>query len=257
MRATKISNEVLAALSAATFEGREMRLGGQLDRGVYTKLKKIIEDLGGRWERKAAAHIFEGDAAEAIEPVLLTGTIVRSVDMGQFDSPPDVVAKVMELAEIEPGHVVLEPSAGKGNLLRAIIDAGAKARWCEIDAKRHAALVKEFGPGFNGDFLSLDPDRPDKQGNPFRFDRVVMNPPFAPSQADIAHVMHAARFLKPGGRLVSVMAGGVIFRKNRRTSDFLEFITSMVHDVQQLPPASFKASGTNVNTVAVRFTAPL
>jgi hypothetical protein len=40
-----------------------------------------------------------------------------------------------------------------------------------------------------------------------KFDRVVMNPPFDHG-ADIKHVEHARKFLKPGGRLVAVVANG-------------------------------------------------
>ncbi len=41
-----------------------------------------------------------------------------------------------------------------------------------------------------------------------------MNPPFS-RQQDIRHVMHAAKFLKPGGRLVAVMGASAISGSNR------------------------------------------
>ena len=39
------------------------------------------------------------------------------------------------------------------------------------------------------------------------FDRVVMNPPFG-AGADIQHITHALKMLKPGGRLVALCANG-------------------------------------------------
>lgn len=50
------------------------------------------------------------------------------------------------------------------------------------------------------DFLSCN-------GDLGTFDRIVMNPPFQDG-ADIAHILHAVTFLKPGGRLVALCADG-------------------------------------------------
>lgn len=256
MKKTSVSRDVLAALSAASFEGKEMRLSNQLDRGLYAKVKKVVESAGGKWERKAAAHVFEGDAAEAIEPILLTGEIIRPADMGQFDSPPEVVARVIALADIEEGHFVLEPSAGVGNIAKAVIAAGAVVRAVEIDAKRVEKLKAEGIATRCMDFLTLDPDMTmTPGGNPLRFDRVVMNPPFA-KQADIDHVTHAMRWLKPGGRLVSVMAAGVMFRQNRKTTDFVERMTDMGAEWEDLPEKAFKMAGTAVGTVILAVNAP-
>ena len=39
------------------------------------------------------------------------------------------------------------------------------------------------------------------------FDRILANPPFE-NGSDIKHVEHALTFLRPGGRLVAIVAGG-------------------------------------------------
>ena len=82
------------------------------------------------------------------------------------------------------------------------------------------------------------------------YDRVVMNPPFA-RQDDIRHVTHAMRFLKDGGRLVSVMAASILFRDNRLTSDFRALIDERGGDIEECPEAAFRSSGTMVRTVIV------
>lgn len=257
MKKTTVPTDVLAALSAASFEGKEMRLAGMLDRGVYTRVAKIVEAVGGKWNRKAAAHVFDGDAYEAIEPVLMTGEIMRPADLGQFDSPPAVVQRVMELADIQPGMIVLEPSAGTGNIVEAALAFSPKrVRAVDIDPKRTRKLDDRYG-GPDAvvrrvcmDFLKADPASIEE-----RYDRVVMNPPFA-KQADIAHVLHAAKFLKPGGRLVSVMAAGITFRQDRRTADFMNWLRSLGGTVERLPDNSFKMSGTSVGTVVIAFDMP-
>jgi hypothetical protein len=52
---------------------------------------------------------------------------VRVVSAPQlFPTPPDLAARVVALADIRPGQTVLEPSAGTGNLVRAIRDAAPR-----------------------------------------------------------------------------------------------------------------------------------
>jgi 16S rRNA G1207 methylase RsmC len=77
-----------------------------------------------------------------------------------------------------------------------------------------------------------------------------MNPPFQ-RQQDILHVNHAMRFLKAGGRLVSVMSSSVAFRTNRLTVAFRETLNAHHGTIEALPENAFAESGTNVNTVIV------
>jgi len=87
-----------------------------------------------------------------------------------FATPTDLARKVVELADIDDHHEVLEPSAGTGALLDAIRERAANARVFAVEvngslaenlANRHAApadaaegLCKNV---LQGDFLSLSP----------------------------------------------------------------------------------------------------
>jgi hypothetical protein len=53
-----------------------------------------------------------------------------------------------------------------------------------------------------------------------------MNLPFA-KQDDIRHVLHALKFLKPGGHLVAIMSASTMFRANKLATDFRELVASM------------------------------
>lgn len=248
-----IDQDTLAVLSAARTDGAALFIEGQLDRKAYQAVAKVIEAAGGKWNRKAGAHLFGEDAAGAIEPILLTGTVTSAKqELGQFDTPPEVAARVVAMAKLEPGMKIYEPSCGAGNLLEAIIQAtgtGANLFAHEIDPKRHAACVtrhfRAFGSGGIGlgDFLEV--------AHLPIFDRVIMNPPFAPRQADIRHVLHAMHFLKPGGLLVAIMAAGVTFRENSLTVGFRNVVAARGGTIGPLPTGSFKASGADVNTVVV------
>ncbi|KNC11551.1 restriction endonuclease subunit M [Pantoea sp. RIT-PI-b] len=245
----RVDNEVLNVLSACQCEGNNLILTGQLDRNLYTRTNKVIEAAGGKWNRKAKAHVFDIDAAERIEQIILTGdVVVPKDDFEFFPTPPDVVRHVIHLADIGDGMKVLEPSAGQGAIAKAAHEAAADVM---IDMYElmpanndalHALNLRLSGIGKPVDFLTIEPA-------PI-YDRVVMNPPFG-RQADIKHVTHALKFLKPGGQLVSVMASSVTFRSNKLTSDFRQLIEERGGHIEDLPEGAFKSSGTMVNTVIV------
>lgn len=240
----QIAQDVLKVLDAATIDGALLTLNGNLDRKLYVETNKVIEAAGGKWNRNKKAHVFDGNAIDAIEPIILTGEYARTKqDFGQFDSPEDVVARVIQLAKIEPGMSVLEPSAGIGNIAYAAEAAGGKVTAIEIDPKRCESLKGTASvTAHNHDFL--------QQTAIPHFDRVVMNPPFA-KQADIDHVLHAHKCLKAGGLLVAVMSASVLFRDNAKTTAFRVFVDSHGGTFERLPDASFAKSGTAVNTCIV------
>lgn len=239
----KVTTAVLEVLDRAETDGPALRLTGQLDRKLYLDANKVLEAAGGKWNRAKKAHLFDGDAADAIEQVILTGQVVsKKQEFGYFPTPAPIVAQLIEHARIKPGMSVLEPSAGRGAIAGPIAALGAHVDCVELQPENVAAL--ESLPGVNGlltgDFLNLRPDLAS-------YDRVVMNPPFA-RQQDIAHVLHAMGFLKPNGLLVAVMATGVMFRAGR-AEEFRKLVADRGGHFEALPDDSFKESGTGVNTV--------
>ncbi|MGX7708002.1 methyltransferase [Methylobacterium sp. Gmos1] len=248
----RVSSDVLAVLDRATFAGNALSLAalGQLDRKLYEATNKALVAAGGKWNRKAQAHLFDGDAAEAIEPILLTGEVTsRKIEFQQFDTPEMLARQVVARADITDGMTVLEPSAGLGALARAARDCHGAVTCVEIDEKRFDALRQVaggcLGTLVRGDFLKAVPQHPLRQ-----FDRVVMNPPFTRDQ-DIAHVRHAAQFLKPGGRLVAIMSGGITYRTRGAAPAFREWVASLGGSIERLPENAFAESGTNVSTALV------
>jgi protein-L-isoaspartate O-methyltransferase len=237
----RVEQEVLAVLDGAIVDGNRLVLTGTLDRRLYAAVNKVIDGIGGKWNRSVKAHVFNEPVAELLDPILATGEYSRvKQDFGQFDSPPDVVDRVVRLAKIEPGMSVLEPSAGLGNIVRAALSHGGRVTAVEIDTKRAAALSGlPDAVVIHGDFLSWNP--------PEQFDRVAMNPPFA-RQVDIDHVLRAFDLLKARGRLVSVMSGGVLFRNNRKAADFRSFVNRFGAGFVRLPAGAFAVSGTDVHS---------
>lgn len=244
----KVDNEVLAVLSNAETTGSILKLTGQLDRALYTRTNKVLEAAGGKWNRKAGGHAFPGDAAEAMEQILLTGQVTIPQDFGYFPTPAPIFARLLELARIKPGMEVLEPSAGQGAIANAVATIATVdcIELLEANADK-IAVGGNVRSLLRGDFLAQFPQQ--------RYDRVVMNPPFG-KQDDIRHVNHALQFLKPGGLLVAVMATGVLFRENRLTVEFRNLVANRGGAIDELPEGAFKASGTMVRTVIATIPAP-
>lgn len=237
----KISNSVLAVLSASEIDGNTLKMkSGQLDRKLYVEVNKILAAMGGAWNKKAGGHVFSEPPTEKLEQVLLTGEILPPQNFGYFPTPQGLAQKAVMLADVQPGMLILEPSAGTGAIASEVKKAvgGDSVRCVELLPDNCKVLKEQaYDVVVQADFLTLKPVE--------MFDRVVMNPPFA-KQADISHVEHAYKFLKPGGRLVAIMSSGVTFRENKKTVEFKDTLKPMF---RVNPDGAFKESGTMVNTV--------
>ena len=162
---------------------------------------------------------------------------------GFFPTPKTLVDQMIDYADIQAGHEVLEPSAGKGNIAQEIQQAAPDAilEVVEYNAGLRALLEAKGYNVVGNDFLEVTKN----------YDRIVMNPPFENFQ-DIDHVKHAYDLLKPGGKLVAIMGAGV---KNSRKKavEFREWLDDAGSYIEDLPEGSFKTSDrpTGVSTVMV------
>lgn len=237
-----VTGDIIGILSLLEIDGPRVRITQQLDRPTYLDVNKVLEACGGKWNRSLKVHLFDDDPQDLIDTVINTGKCFRKKqDFDQFDSPPSVVETVIREASIKPGMTVLEPQAGLGYLATEAAHVGGSVDCYELDPQRIAILEQNplLKHVWQGDFMEAAPRRD--------YDRIVMNPPFS-KQQDIDHVLHALKFLAPGGRLVSVMSAGVSFRSNMKTVRFREEIADLNAIIYPLPADSFKQSGTSVNT---------
>jgi phospholipid N-methyltransferase len=162
---------------------------------------------------------------------------------GYFPTPKELVEQMLDYADIQPGHRVLEPSAGKGNIAQEIKAAAPNALLdvVEYDAGLRAILEAKGFKVAGSNFMEFKGE----------YDRIVMNPPFEKFQ-DIDHVKHAFSLLRPGGKLVSIMGAGV---KNSRSKAvaFRQWIDDAGSYIEDLPDGSFKSADrtTGVSTVMV------
>jgi predicted RNA methylase len=246
--AKQISKEALLALDKVDVDSgaHEVRIAEQLDRGLYLEVNKVLESLGGKWQRQSKAHVFNDDPRDAIEQVVLDGQYVDAKkEFDIFETPAELAVYIV--SKLQPwteGLKVLEPSAGRGALVRAVSMAAtastisvAERLSANCEALRALNRCAEVVPG---DFCMMEPQPV--------YDRVVMNPPFS-RQQDIRHVSHAYRWLRRGGKLAAVMAAGVMWRENKLAVEFRDFVRRVGGEFEELPEGSFKESGTMVRTV--------
>lgn len=110
---------------------------------------------------------------------------LRQAALGQWDTPPDRAAQLVDLVAVE-GATVLEPSAGRGNIVAALLDAGAeRVVAVEVDPARVAHLRRRFSRSrvevIESDFLAFRPEQ--------EFTIAVGNPPYDRGN-DTRHVAH-------------------------------------------------------------------
>ena len=125
---------------------------------------------------------------------------------GFFPTPDELAQRVISWADIETSHKVLEPSAGAGHIAEAI-PKDIDLTCVEQNHTLAQVLIKKGFKTVNTNFLAWQPD--------FKFDRIVMNPPFEKRQ-DIAHVQYAFNQLKVGGILVTIVSAGTFYAASRK-----------------------------------------
>jgi len=184
----------------------------------------------------------EAKTAAALKVAQLERSVKFSSIDGFFPTPPALIARMMAASDADKGMKALEPSAGKGDILQAMHDAGLNAVGFEINHTL-AGICQAKGLRCQCyDFVSIDPIP--------MLDRVLMNPPFEHHQ-DAKHIRRAFDWLKPGGRIVAIACANVTFAD--RCQWFRDWLEEVGATVEELPPGSF-ADGfvqTNVNTVLI------
>lgn len=157
---------------------------------------------------------------------------------GFFPSPPPVVERLLELAQLyhagaDPLHV-LEPNCGKGNVAHAVARLGHKVYCVEVMQSLASHCEGEGLWVHRADFLALRLKDFAFAVGVGGFDRVVMNPPFEKRQ-DEAHIRHAFEFLRPGGILAAVCSSMTALR-------MADWVREHDGESEPLPPNSFKFS---------------
>lgn len=218
----------------------------QLDRNLYMDVAKSLQLIGGKWKGgKTQGFVFNEDPTELLEQIA-TGEKRNLKKEFQFFGTPDSLAdRLVELAEININDRVLEPSAGQGEIIKAINRQYPKmdVECFELMPVNKIFLNKISTAILIGDdFLTVD--------EPLGFDKIVANPPFNKNQ-DIDHIRMMYSLLKQKGRLVSISSKHWQQSSNKKEVAFKNWLKEIKADIIEVDGGEFKESGTIIATVII------
>lgn len=161
-----------------------------------------------------------------------------SKDLQYYPTPFDVVDRVLEDVYIREPENILEPSCGCGRFLDGIREKypDSKLFGIEVDFARAKESEEKGHRVWWKNFLDVEPAQ--------EYDRVIMNPPFY-GKHYAKHVEHAMKFLKESGTLHAILP--ITAKTDHGLIDKMGF----KHKWRDLPVASFRSCGTNINTTVL------
>jgi len=131
-------------------------------------------------------------------------------DNKDFYPTPDEVIEIMIEGEVLNNKIVLEPSAGKGNIIDFLLLNGVKSVLACENNKDLREILKSKCKLVGEDFLSLTSDVIS------HIDYIIMNPPFT---ADEKHILHAYSIAPAGCNIIALCNSSTIqnpFSKSRK-----------------------------------------
>lgn len=192
---------------------------------------RVIESIGGVKGVDGTYH-FDYDPADVINGIVMSGCIPDKVSHQYYPTPETVARVAVEMAQIGPAHLVLEPSAGQGG----IADLLPKAQTvCVEVSPLHCRILEAKGYQVSqGDFIEWA-----KSAQPYH--RIVMNPPYSEGRW-LTHVQAAARLLPGGGRLVAVLPASARGK---------ELIPGYTHEWSRVFEGEFAGTSVDVAIIAL------
>jgi predicted RNA methylase len=227
----------------------------------WDALKAVMALLGAKWkvgrkgkggEERKGAFVFPEyvDANEMIWLARERGEVFDAKKAGFFATSPPLADELVAKLMLSPHARAFEPSAGTGNIVAALVRACPTVRVSCVELLAdHAAILTAMGhPPIGTDFLALRPTAIEP------FDVVAMNPPFG-GNGDAKHVLHATRFVRPGGRLAAIVSPGILFRKTEVYSTLRRWVERHgdggVGGMKEIQAGAFSDAGTNIRTVMI------
>ncbi len=253
-----MTNETLLSLMSIDEATNAISLSSQVDRKTYDEINNIFTRLGGKWNKKANAHMFQINPRPLIDAYLATGTLPEKNPTAFFPTPTVLSNDVISLSGFSENYFesdarqmkVLEPSGGVGGLADAIMKTSLGHVDLDVveilDINQCLLKAKGYDP-ICMDFMEYNKDYEVK------YDYVIMNPPFSlagDSKAYITHITHAFNMLNEIGVLAAVIPPGFLRNKSKKEKEFLELVT-LCGEIYKNPSGSFKDSGTNIETYTI------
>lgn len=153
-------------------------------------------------------------------------------------TPEDVARRMVGYLGPVGDYLTLEPSAGTGQLARALIASGHSAQELTMIERHHklAASLRSIGPTINSCFLEYA----DEVKGRTEFPRIIMNPPFRNVRK---HVAAALTLLGRGGHVEAANLVALVP---------ITFEHPEAEHLETLPPDTFSTARVHTKIVRVR-----
>jgi len=127
-------------LATVVTDGKLARLPGRIGADEYLRVKVILQLLGGVWSTRLQAFVFATDPTPLISQTLKAAAVPLHPDQAAGSvRTPEHLAEVMcsysylDLRFLPDDARVLEPSAGDGRLVTAILDTNPHLRVTAVE----------------------------------------------------------------------------------------------------------------------------
>lgn len=234
-------------LKHCTLENNVLKLPQvQFNKKSYAEAKKWIEEAGGTWQGgKVQGFIFPFNP-ERVFSILQAGQRYNLQQEYQFfETPPEVADWLVMLAGgVHEDDTVLEPSAGRGALIKAIHRACPSVM---VECYELMPENREFLHALDNVILLDEDFTKDSVGS---YTKIIANPPFANNQ-DIEHVILMYERLEKGGTLAAITSPHWKFASERKCVAFREWLEEVHGQVFEIGAGEFKDSGTGISTMAI------
>lgn len=235
-------------LKHCTLENNILKLPQvQFNKKSYAEAKKWIEEAGGSWQGGKVQGFTFPFNPERVFSILNEGKRCNlAQDFQFFETPSDVADWLVMLAGgIHEHDTVLEPSAGRGALIKAIHRSSPNVivDCYEMMPENKELLSKLGGINIIGDDFT-------KSDNGKLYTKIIANPPFSGNQ-DIRHVRMMYDMLEQGGTLASITSAHWEFAEEKTCRDFRQWLEDVGGAKYEIESGSFKESGTCVRTLAI------
>lgn len=234
-------------LKHCTLEHQVLKLPKvQFNKKSYNEAKKWIEEAGGTWQGGKIQGFTFPFNPERVFSILNQGKRCNLQQEYQFFETPSDVADwlVMLAGGIQKDDTVLEPSAGRGALIKAVHRACPDV---QVECYELMPENRDFLQTLENVILLGEDFTKDCVGT---YSKIVANPPFSKNQ-DIKHVRLMYEHLKEGGTLAAITSPHWKMASEKKCADFRQWLEEVHAEVFEISSGEFKESGTSISTMAV------
>lgn len=143
-----------------------------------------------------------------------------------------VIDQMLFNVTIPDYSMILEPSAGSGDLINGIYNINSRAivHCFELNKELNESLLKEGYAVIGFNFLS-------SESNPV-YDFVIAAPTYK-DNIDVDHIIHMYEFLKPGGQIISLTHPSWTIKNSDRQVIFRQWLEDKNYSMRMLKDYSF------------------